>query len=212
MSRGIDRFEGAIAAAGFASGHMTVVGMWHDSPLGAFADVMWIHPDGRRVLLAPSPAVRDFVTSVYAFDETRIVPVTGGWNGRDIAVQAGPLYLRLAPRPRDWRSWVFAARPRVLRRSPTWLAFEDRLAPLLARPLLGGAPGVRLAGVTPGGRQEWFSVDDYRPLADGRLKVEGADAGPLVALRPGLGVGLSDFPTRPALVQLATLIEAPAAG
>ena len=208
MPRNIDRFEGAIAAAGFASGHQTVVGLWRGSPLGRFVDVMWIEPDGRRVLLAPTPTVRDYVTGVYAFDETRIVPVWGGWDGHRIELHAGPLELHLRPLPRDWRSWVFATRPRRLRRSPTWITIEDRLVAPLAGPLLGGGPGVRLAGVTPGGRREWFGVDDYRPLSEGTLRVEGDDAGAMVPLQPGLGVGLSDFPSRPALVHLATLIEA----
>jgi hypothetical protein len=207
MSRTIDRFAGAIAAAGFAGGHQTVVGLWRSSPLGPFVDVMWIHPDGHRVLLAPTSAVRDYVTEVYDFDETRIVPVHGGWDGHRVELQAGPLDLRLRPLPRDWRSWVFAVRPRRLRRSPAWITIEDRLVAPLAGPLLGGGPGVRLAGVTPGGRREWFGVDDYRPLSDGALRVGGRDAGAMVPLRPGLGVGLSDFPSRPALVNLTTLIE-----
>lgn len=207
MRPGIDRFEGAIAAAAFADGHQVVVGMWRASPLGRVVDVMWIRPDGRRVLLAPSATVRDYITGVYAFDEARVAPVRGGFDGREVAVAAGELRLRLTPHPRDWRSWVFAARPRVLRRRRAWLALEDRLAGPLAGPLLGGRPGVRLSGTTPTGRREWFSVDDYRPLADGALTVDGAEAGAMRALRPGLGVGLSDFPTRPALVQLATLIE-----
>ncbi len=207
MPRDIDRFEGAIAAAGFVSGHQTVVGMWRNSPLGPFVDVMWIRPDGRRVLLAPTPTVRDYVTGVYAFDETRVVPVRGGWDGGAVRLEAGPLELSLQPLPRDWRSWVFAARPRGLRRSPTWITIEDRLVAPSVGPLLGGGPGVRLAGVTPGGRREWFGIDDYRPLADGSLRVDGQDAGAMGLLRPGLGVGLSDFPSRPALVHLATLIE-----
>lgn len=208
MPRTIDRFAGAIAAAGFASGHQTVVGLWRHSPLGRFIDVMWILPDGHRVLLAPTTTVRDYVTGVYDFDETRIVPVLGGWDGDHVEVRAGPLELHLRPLPRDWRSWVFAARPRCLRRSPAWITVEDRLVAPLAGPMLGGGPGVRLAGVTPGGRREWFGVDDYRPLSEGALRVDGHDAGPMVPLRPGLGVGLSDFPSRPALVHLTTLIEA----
>lgn len=201
-----DRFEGAIAAAGFASGHQAVVGLWRDSPLGSFIDVMWIQPDGRRVLLAPTSTVRDYVAGVYAFDETRVLAVSGGWDGRRIDVRAGEVHVRLQPQPRSWQSWVFAARPRCLRRSAAWIAIEDRLVAPLAGPLLGGGSGVHLTGITPGGRREWFGIDDYRPLAEGALHVGDRDAGAMVALRPGLGVGLSDFPTCPALVYLATLI------
>jgi hypothetical protein len=207
VARDLDRFVGMIAACGFASGDQVVVGVWRDSPLGSFVDVMWIDPRGRRTLLAPDADVRDYVGGVYRFDEQRVVGLRGGWDGTAVDVDADGLRLRLEPAPRDWRSWVFAARPRLLRRSPAWLTFEDRLVVPLAGPLLGGGPGVRLAGTTPGGRREWFGVDDYRPLAEGRLWVEGRDAGPVRALRPGLGVGLSDFPTAPALVQLTTIIE-----
>ena len=183
--------------------------MWGRSPLGSFVDVMWVRPDGERVLLAPSREVRDYVGGVYAFDREEVVAVRGGWDGHRVEVTAGPVHVRLDPSRRDWRSWVFALRPRPLRRSPAWLNVEDRLVGPLGWLLLGGAAGVRVSGLTPGGRREWYSTDDYRRVADGSLEVDGRDAGVLTDLRPDLGVGLSAFPTRPAFVQLVTLIERP---
>lgn len=209
---GLDRFHGRIAAAGFASGEQTVVGAWHASPLGSFADVMWVRPDGHRVLLAPSHGVAAYVGSLYAFDEVRVVEVSGTATAAGLDVHAGPVRVSLTAGPRTWRSWVFAARPRPLRRSPAWIGVEDRLVGPLGTVLLGGAPGVRLAGDTPGGRREWYSIDDHRPLVDGRVEVDGADGGTLTSLRPGLGVGLSDFPSAPAIVTLTTLIEPAPAG
>jgi hypothetical protein len=208
-ARGLDRFVGAIAAGAFASGEQVVVGMWRDSPLGRFIDVMWVRPDGERVLLAPDPGVAAFVGELYTFDRVQVVEVSGGWDGRSVEVAAGPLRLCLAPRRRDWRSWVFSSRPRVLRRSPVWLAAEDRLVGPLGGLLIGGAAGVRVSGITPSGRREWYSIDDYRRVMAGSLRVEGADAGGLTELRPDLGVGLSAFPTIPALVHLVTLVEPP---
>jgi hypothetical protein len=205
--RGLDRFVGAIAAGGFASGDQVVVGLWHASPIGPFADVMWVRPDGERVLLAPRREVRGLVTSLYAFDEARVVPVSGGWDGTGIDLAAGPLHLRLVPAARGWDSWVFAARPGPLRRSPAWIALEDRLVGPLGGMLLDGAEGVALTGVTPGGAREWYSITDRRPLRSGTLVVGRAHAGDLRPLRPGLGVGLSDFPSQPALVHVTTLIE-----
>lgn len=207
MGSRLDRFTGGIAAAGFATGDQVVVGLWRRSPLGRVIDVMWIRPDGERVLLAPRPTVRDYIADLYTFDRTVVAPVTGGWDGRQIRVTAGPLRLHLTPAARDLRSWVFALRPRPLRRSTWWLAVEDRLVEPLGERLIGGSAGVRLTGVTPGGRREWYSVEDYRALAAGRLGVDGRDAGDLCDLRPDLGVGLSAFPTRPAFVQLTTLVE-----
>ena len=205
-ARGLDRFEGAITAGGFG-GHRVVVGWWRRSPLGSFADVMWVDPAGRRVLLAPTGAVEEYLSGIYTFDDTTVLDVSVDATPRRLRVAAGPLEIVLRPGPRDWRSWVFAARPRLLRRSPAWLQVEDRLAGPLGHLLLGGAPGVRVAGVTPDGRWEWYGVDDYRPVVGGGLRVDGRDAGPLEPLRGELGVGVSAFPTRPALVQLTTLIE-----
>jgi hypothetical protein len=208
-ARDFDQFVGAIAAGGFVSGEQVVVGMWRRSPLGSFIDVMWVRADGERVLLAPSPEVAAFVSALYTFDRIEVVEIVGGFDGRRVAVRAGPLDLELRPDARGWRSWVFAVRPRQLRRSPTWLAIEDRFVEPLGRVLLGGAEGVRVGGVTPGGRREWYSVDDYRTVTEGTLFVDGRSAGELTELRPDLGVGLSAFPTRPAMVDLVTLIEPP---
>ncbi|MTV23824.1 hypothetical protein FTX61_00075 [Nitriliruptoraceae bacterium ZYF776] len=207
---GLDRWSGRIAAAGWSSGHQTVVGMWHATPLDRpVVDVMWVDPDGRRTLLAPSTAAATAIADLYAFDAVRVVAIRGGADADRVHVEAGPLTVDLQLAPRDWRSWLFATRPRALRRSPAWIAVEDRLVPWLAGPLLGGAPGVRLAGPTPGGRHEWYGIDDYRPVRTGALTVEGRPAGTLGPLRQGLGVGLSDFPTHPALCHVTTLIEAP---
>ena len=203
----LDRFHGRITAAAFASGEQLVIGAWHGSPFGPFADVMWVRPDGHRVLLAPSDEIAGYVGSLYAFDEVRVVPVIGRATATSVAVDAGPVEVRLTAGPRTWRSWVFAARPRRLRRWPGWIEFEDRLVGPLGSFLLGGAPGVRLAGRTPGGVREWYSIDDHRPVVAGALRIDGVDAGVLSELRPGLGVGLSDFPDAPASVTLTTLIE-----
>lgn len=196
-----------IAAAGFESGEQTVIGMWRRSPLGRFIDVMWVRPDGERVLLAPDERVREYVGGVYEFDDQRVVRVQGGWTGGRIALRAGPLELELRSGTRGPASWLFALRPRALRRSPAWLAVEDRLVRPLGPLVLGGTDGVRLAGTTPSGRREWYSIDDHRPIVSGRLHVDGHDAGRLADLRPDLGVGVSDFPRRPALVNVVTLIE-----
>ncbi len=206
-AHGFDHFEGAIAAGAFASGDQVVVGLWRDSPLGHFADVMWIRPDGERVLLAPAPEVAAFVGELYRFDRVEVVGVRGGWNGRYVEVAAGPLLVQLLPGERDWRSWVFAARPRALRRAPGWLAVEDRLVRPLGRLLIGGAQGVRVRGTSPGGRRELYSIDDYRRVVAGSLLLDGRDAGALDDLRPDIGVGLSAFPSAPAMVNLVTLIE-----
>jgi hypothetical protein len=130
-----------------------------------------------------------------------------GWTGDDVEVEAGPLTVRLHAGARDWRSWLFAARPRLLRRSPAWLSLEDALVEPLGGRLLGGVDGVHLAGRAPGGQREWYGIDDYRPLTAASVSVEGGDVGHLAPLRPHLGVGRSSFPTVPAWFAVTTLIE-----
>lgn len=203
----LDIFSGCIAAAGFETGETVVVGVWRSSPFGRFVDVMWVRPDGERVLLAPTPHVRDYVTSLYTFDRAEVVAVTGGFDGRAVAAEAGPVRVRLVAGERDLRSWLFALRPRRLRRSPAWITFEDRLARPVVGRLIGGADGVRAAGVAPGGQREWYGVDDYRRVESASLTVDGVDAGALRGLAADLGIGLSAFPTVPAIVSVGTLVE-----
>ena len=67
-----DRFRGHIAGVGSASGVRVVVGRWHTTPLGSFADAMVETAAGHRVLLAPRQEVADFIAATYSFDEVRI--------------------------------------------------------------------------------------------------------------------------------------------
>lgn len=87
---GLERFHGHISGAGTPDGHAVVCDAWHASPLGPFAEVMWIAPDGHRTLLAPSNAVAAESTGLYAFDEVRIVDVRGRVDATSVSVQAGP--------------------------------------------------------------------------------------------------------------------------
>ncbi len=202
-----DRFVGCLSWAAFASGDAVIVGAWRESPFGQFVDVMWVRPDGVRTLVAPNPEVGAYVAGLYSFDEVVSADIRGGWDGGALAVEAGPLRVRLVADRRDARSWLFGLRPRRLRRSPRWIAVEDRLARPFVGRVIGGAEGVRAAGVAPGGQREYYGVEDYRPVRDATLQVEGADAGAVKDLPPELGIGLSGFPRRPAVVNVATLVQ-----
>ena len=204
----LDRFVGCIAGAAFASGDAVVVGSWRASPFGQFVDVMWVRPDGHRLLLAPTAAVGAYVSALYAFDEVVVVAVRGGWDGYAVAVESGPLRVRMLVGKRDFRSGLFALRPRALRESPAWITLEDRLARPVVGRLIGGAQGVRAAGIAPGGQREFYGIADYRGVAAATLTVGGRDAGGLRDLPADLGIGLSSFPTAPAVVHVTTLVEA----
>src|ERR671921_2581346 len=88
------RFEGPIAGLGTHSGVRIVVGHWPRSPFGPVADVMIEKPDGHRLLVAPTPALAQFVAATYAFDEVRIAPVIITAADEVWTVTAGSLELR----------------------------------------------------------------------------------------------------------------------
>lgn len=199
------RLEGRIAAAGFASGHRFVVGLWEHGPLGPMIDVMWAQPDGNKVLLASSRAVADFVGGVYEFDEIRVVEARSLTTNGRIEVTAGDLSLVLeggAPLR------LFRLRPRFLRRSPLWVRFEDLMfRPLAGRWVIGGGSGVRLYGSSPSGVREWYCIDSYRPITSATATLDGRDLGPLTRLDPPAHFGFSEFPSRPAIVGCAPVLE-----
>ncbi len=203
--KGRIRLEGHIAGAGFASGDRFVIGLWDDGPLGPMSDVMWARPDGTKILLGSRSPVVTFVGGVYGFDEHRVVDMTAELSEDRLEVSAGPLRLEAAlAKPLK----VFALRPRLLRRSPLWVRFEDLvMRPLAGRLLLGGGPGVRLYGRSPSGVREWYCIESYRRITDASAALDGRDLGPLAPLEPPARFGFSEFPPRPAIVGCAPLLE-----
>ncbi|MGW3600205.1 hypothetical protein ACWD60_36805, partial [Streptomyces sp. NPDC005167] len=100
------RFDGWIAGVGTTSGTRLVVGHWTRSPFGPFSDVMIQHPNGERLLLAPSAAVADFVATTYRFESVEVVPVTVRRGGSEWSIQAGPLSLHLSTGSRTPLGWL----------------------------------------------------------------------------------------------------------
>lgn len=199
------RLEGRIAAAGFASGDRFVVGLWERGPLGPMTDVMWAQPDGNKVLLASSRAVADFVGGVYEFDEVRVVEAASRTSNGSIEIGAGDLTLTAQGGP---PLRLFGLRPRLLRRSPVWVRIEDLvLRPLTGRWLIDGGTGVRLYGRSPSGVREWYCIDSYRPITSATATLGGRDLGPLRRLDPPAEFGFSEFPSRPAIVGCAPVLE-----
>ena len=192
-----DRVElrGVIASSGFASGHRVVVGHWADGPLGAMTDVMWADPDGRRTLVAPSDAVADLITSVYAFDAVEVTDVEVVTGHRRLLVRTGRRELELMA-GRGIRLPV----PR-----PAWVTrFVE--APV-ARALMG----VQTYGTSPSGVREWYRADGYRRLASARAALDGVDLGAMAPVDPPCGFGFSEPPRRPSWVEVRPLLEGPVA-
>ena len=196
----IDRFDGWIAGIGTSTGLRAVVGHWPRSPLGAFTDVMVERADGHRVLLAPSPAVAEYVGATYAFDEVRTGPVRATVRGLDWRVDAPPLHLEFTVGRRTAVGWLLRAVPRRLATHPRWIAAID----VVARTVL---PGVRTRGSAAGGRREFYAALDLHELVAARARWEGADQGAPAPVTPPVRFGFGSTPRGPALTRIVTLVQ-----
>ena len=201
-------FDGHIMGASFESGDRFVAGRWFRSPFGAFADVMWCRPNGRRVLLAPDARVLEFVGRHYAFDELLLEPVRVERTASgSVLVTSSRLRLELRPRAPGVTSWLLAMRPRRARTSRTWIGLEDRLLRPIVRPLFR-ATDVRTTGVTAAGAREWYAIHDHR-AADATASIDGVALG-RPAPCPPAGFGFSEFPSTPAIVRVTSFIDSAA--
>ena len=195
------RIEGAIARVGSTSGVRVVVGRWARSPLGAFADAMVATPEGRRILLAPSQEVADFVASTYSFDEVRIEPVEvsgdAAWQVRSVS-----LTLALVVGRRTWLGRLLRPVPRRLATSPAWCTVTDPVARLVLR-------GVRTGGSAGNGRREFYAATDHRAVTAVTGTFDDAPLGSLAPVRPEPRFGFSSTPSRPSVTTLVTTVELP---
>ncbi len=197
------RFEGAIAGIGSTSGVRVVVGRWERSPLGSFADAMVAEADGRRVLLAPSQDVADFVAATYSFDEVRIEPVAVEGATR-CRVRSPSLLLDLELGHRTTLGRLLRAVPTAVGTSPAWCAVTDPVARVVMR-------GVRTRGSAGNGRREWYAATDHHVLRSATGSYDGVDLGALRPVSPEPGFGFSSTPARPSVTSLVTTVELPRA-
>ena len=190
-------FRGHIARTGSASGLRIVIGVWNQSPFGAFTDVMLQTAGDERVLLAPDDAVAEFASSTYRVEVGDVSPdldtdvltvTTDGFHAR-IAI-GGPArvdrLLRLVPRR--------------LATAPRWLRVID---PIAARVV----PGVRTYGTAGNGRIEYYGVRRSRSITaiDGHFR--GVPFGVVAPLRPPVSFGFSSAPSSPQIVSVTTTID-----
>jgi hypothetical protein len=192
-------FDGHIAGIGTASGLRAVVGMWQESPFGAFSDVMVQRPSGHRLLLAPSPEVAEFIASTYSFDEVQVVDVRASLTEGTLAVDAGPLAIRAVTGARTYLGSALRAVPRRLAVHPRWLSAVSPMAAL-------AAPGARTYGTAGSGRAEYYGVTDLHHVASAVVSWEGADAGALASISPAVTFGFSSVPPRPSVARVRTTV------
>ena len=197
-----DRFVGRIAGVGTTSGTRIVVGMWEDSPLGRFADVMLEDRAGHRLLLAPSVEVADYVSATYSFDEVQVVPVA--WRRVDggLRVTAGDLDVRLTIGGISGLGMLLRLVPRGLATRPAWLRVVDPVARVLVR-------GARTAGTAGGGRREFYGVTTARHVTALTAHDGGRDLGSLAPLSPPVRFGFGSAPPSPSLVDVVSTIRRP---
>lgn len=197
------RFHGAVAGVGSTSGVRVVVGRWDASPLGSFADAMVATADGRRVLLAPSREVADFVAATYSFDEVRIEPFEVRGSRRVWQVRSASLHLDLVVQgERTLLGRLLRLVPRRLATSPAWCTVTDPIARVVLR-------GVRTRGSAGNGRREFYAATDHHALLSMTGSFDGLDLGELAPVTPEPGFGFSSTPPRPSVTSLVTTVELP---
>jgi len=195
-----ERYEGRIAGVGTTSGIRLVVGNWARTPLGAFADVMVERPDGHRVLLAPSEAVREVIEATYVFDEIRVEPVSlseadSGWE-----ISSPSLRLRVGFGRRTRLGWLLRTVPRRLATSTRWATLVD---PVAARVL----DGVRTRGAAREGRREWYGATDLRLVTSASGSFDANPLGTVAPVDPPCRFGFSSTPRTPSVTSVVTTIE-----
>ena len=193
--RDVERFDGAVAGIGTASGARLVVGMWPRSPDGSVTDVMIERADGHRILLAPSRQRVDVIAGSDAVDEVRIAPVLRVRDGKKWMVSTGGLALTFHVGRRPALGWLLAVVPRRLARARWWTSLLDPIARLT----MGG---VRTRG-TARGRREWFSPLDLHRIRSVSARLDGVELGELRPVTPPVRFGIGRPPRAPSLVRLA---------
>ncbi len=199
VTRSGDRFSGRIAGVGTASGVRVVVGRWDASPLGHFTDVMLAEADGRRVLLAPSVEVAEFVTATYTFDRVDVGPVEVADDGADWVLSAPGLALRLTPGRRLPLGRLLRVVPRRLATAPAWAAVTDPVARLFLR-------GVRTRGTAGNGRREYYGATDLHAVEAIEGAWRGVPLGVLAPVEPEPGFGFGSTPRTPSVTTLVTTV------
>ncbi len=187
---------------GSTSGVRVVVGWWHESPFGPFADAMVERADGHRILVAPSEQVRDLVATTYVFDETRVEPFTvsaGGAAGSVWVVESSSLSLRLAVGGRMPVGHVLRLVPRSVAQSPTFATVADPVARVAMR-------GVRTRGMARAGRREYYGATDLRTVTSLTGALDGIPLGDLAPVDPACRFGFSSTPKRPSVTDVVTTI------
>lgn len=188
-------FRGWIVSTGSSSGTRVVVGSWDTSPFGRVDDVMVEHPDGRRVLYAPTAELAAEIRSRYRFDEVVLGDVRV-LRGRPWRVRAPGLEIDLAPGRRTALGALLRLVPGALRERLWWARVCDPLARRVV-------PGVRTAVATRPGWL-WYAASDQIRLEGVTGAVDGEPLGVVAPLQPPVRFGGSSAPPTPCLTRVSS--------
>lgn len=194
------RFHGRITGVGSTSGVRVVVGHWHETPMGAFADAMVETAAGHRVLLSPRQEVADFIAATYTFDEIRIEAFEVTEDGDRRHVRSPSLTLDLTVGRRAPLGWLLRVVPSRVSTAPWWCALTDPVARVVLR-------GVRTRGTAGGRRTEWYGATDTHAVTAASGSFDGAPLGELAPVDPPCRFGFSSTPRRPSSTDVVTTIQ-----
>ncbi|WP_267421590.1 MULTISPECIES: hypothetical protein [unclassified Curtobacterium] len=197
------RFRGRIMGVGTTSGVRLVIGMWEQSPFGAFTDVFVELPDGSSVLLAPDEIVAAYVSGTYRFDAVDVLPVHARRTASGLELDAGQLRATIDVGTISPLGRLLRVVPKPIARDPRWLRTINPIARLVA-------PGAGTAGSAGNGRREYYGVTGAHDVTGVRGTWAGEPLGDLAPLDPPVRFGFASMPRIPQVVDVETTIREPA--
>lgn len=195
----MDRFVGEILGVGTTEGTRIVVGNWASSVYGRFADVMVERADGRRILVAPTREVAEYVAATYSFDDVRVVAVAVEHRANQLTVTAGPLDVDV----RLGRRTPIGSALHCLPERLTGQSWFCRACDPIARVLM---PGVRTHGTAGGGRHEFYGAHDVHAVRSLTASWGRHSLGDLAPVSPAPRFGFGSTPRTPTLTRLTTTV------
>ena len=96
------------------------------------------------------------------------------------------------------------------RRRPVPIARPLAVTRWIERPIARALMGVETFGTSRLGAVEWYQTRGWRWVERGRAVLDGTDLGQPGLFAPALGVGFSEPPPRPSIVQVNVTIDLPA--
>jgi hypothetical protein len=156
--------------------------------------------DAERILLAPTEAVAEFVSTTYRFDRVELGELSADLDAEKLTVAGENFEARIGiggPAPVDR---LLRCVPRRLATAPRWLRAIDPVASRMV-------PGVHTYGSAGNGRVEYYGVRRSRRITAIEGHYRGAPFCGIAPLRPPVSFGFSSAPAAPQIVAVTTTID-----